>query len=255
MDVYMLFNAFPQSAKQPIAKRVELCRFTSSGTFDPAQYPTEDGLYDVYIVGGGGGARGPLNNGGTYRYADMWVGGGGGYAKLMRDLLVTSPVPVTIGAAGTIREWNSNMSAQRWEGGSDGGNTSFGTFGTANGGKRATDGGTGGSGGSGGAGYGCLLGGINGNDGAGTTYMSNSNGNTSFGQGGVGGGNVDYCPTNPYDGLQYGIGGNANARVFTRSGNSAYVCAPAINDNPGRGGGATASALAGICIIYGRPKS
>jgi len=256
----MLINAFPGGNVSN--KRVELCRFTASGTFNPADYPTADGLYDVYIVGGGGGARGRRYNGGSWQSGDLSAGGGGGYAKLLKNVAVTSSVAVAIGAAGTRRTWNSNTSYQVWEGGSDGGNTSFGTFGTANGGKRATDSGTGGDGGCGGAGFHSLIGGLNGNAGQGETYWC-GNDDTSNGVGGKGGGTSDYAPINPYDGLMYGIGGNSEARIYWMNNNktsagssymSTYINLPALNDNPGRGGGATADALPGICIVYGIPK-
>lgn len=45
--------------KEPIMYK-ELVRFTASGTFNPASYPTKDGRYDVIIQGAGGsGAWGP----------------------------------------------------------------------------------------------------------------------------------------------------------------------------------------------------
>lgn len=246
-----VINAFPSGGAND--KRVELCRFTTSGTFNPAEYPTADGLYDVYIVGGGGGARGRKYQGYDYEYDDMAAGGGGGYAKLLKNIAVTSNVAITIGAAGAQRTWNNGMDYQRWEDGSDGGNTSFGTFGTANGGKRATDYGTGGDGGCGGAGFGSLIGGLNGHDGDGEQYISGND--ASYGEGGKGGGTVDYTPINPYDGLMYGIGGNSELRVYGNARNrESYISAPALNDNPGRGGGATANALPGICIVYGIPK-
>ena len=246
-------NALPSAVSE--SSKVELCRFIKSGTFNPSQYPTADGKYDVYIVGGGGGARGRQYRGGYYEYSNIMAGGGGGYAKLLKDLTLNGSVAVTIGAAGTTRTWNNSMSSQEWEGGSDGGNTSFGKFGTANGGARATDSGTGGSGGSGGAGFGCLIGGINGNDGGSGSYESGFDGDYRDGSGGTGGGNVDYCPTNPYDGLIYGIGGNSEQRSYTKNGDDFFTNAPALNDNPGRGGGATASALPGVCIVYGIPKT
>ena len=52
--------------------RMELCRFTESGTFKPADYPTADGRYDIVLQGGGGG--GALTKYGTYVAA---TGGGG----------------------------------------------------------------------------------------------------------------------------------------------------------------------------------
>lgn len=256
----MLINAFPSRIQSN--QRVELCRFTESGTFDPADYPTADGLYDVYIVGGGGGQRLRQGVNVSWDSGDMAAGGGGGYAKLLKNIAVTSIVPVTVGAAGIRRRWENTTGLQGWEEGSDGGDTSFGTFGTANGGKRAADDGAGGDGGCGGAGFNCLIGGLNGNDGLGGRYWYDGNGTVKKGVGGKGGGTINYVPVNPYDGLMYGIGGNSELRLYwtdndTWTGwnsHSIYINFPALNDNPGRGGGATASALPGICIIYGIPK-
>ena len=233
----MLFNAFPQSAKQPIAKRVELCRFTSSGTFDPAQYPTEDGLYDVYIVGGGGGghlAQRPASS----------TGGGGGYAKLLKNLTVSDVVNVVIGSGGKLNIENPT----------NGGTTKFGTYGSVEGGK-ASGYYTGGDGGCGGAGLGGTFGGINGKDGTtGTLQVYISYDTDDFsGSGGTGGGNTAFCPCNPYDGQFYGIGGNATNNISSGTSNTSLGF-PTINDNFGRGGtGRDNNALSGGCIIYGIP--
>lgn len=73
----------------------ELVRFTSSGSFSPASYPTKDGTYDVIIVGGGGsGAWGAASNN-SY-------GGEAGGVRVLSGLPLISGVsyPVTIGAGG-----------------------------------------------------------------------------------------------------------------------------------------------------------
>lgn len=256
MDVYMLFNAFPQSAKQSTAERVELCRFTSSGTFNPVDYPTLDGLYDVYIVGGGGGSG--LNVYGLN--PPRGSGGGGGYAKLLKNLNITSQVAVTIGSAGK----NSKDTSSPAPG--NGGTTTFGTYGSAAGGKASTAS-NGGNGGCGGSGAGGLLGGIDGGDGASGTIKYNGP-NASIGvitgEAGTGGGTANYTPVNPYDGKSYGIGGNATACFWYAGSNSSsdslVIACPPINGNAGRGGGCIAKttqypALPGICIIYGVPKA
>lgn len=243
MDEYMLFNAFPQSAKQPIAKRVELCRFTSSGTFDPAQYPTEDGLYDVYIVGGGGG-------GFSYHSSGASTGGGGGYAKLLKNLTVSDVVNVVIGSGG--EGGYRSTSGVEEESPTNGGTTKFGTYGSAEGGK-ASGAYSGGDGGCGGAGLGGTFGGINGKDGTeGTLQYYRSYDTYDFsGSGGTGGGNTTFCPRNPYDGQFYGVGGNATNQISSGESNTSLGF-PAINDNFGRGGtGYSISALSGGCIIYG----
>lgn len=238
-----LINAFPQY-KKPTARRVELCRFTSSGTFDPAQYPTEDGLYDVYIVGGGGGSAITANANIGEQYGS---GGGGGYAAIIRDLELTAPVAVTIGTAGVNGKPSSS--------GTDGGATKFGAYKTVNGGKKASDN-TGGDGGCGGAGPGGSFGGIDGNNGSHGRLLINgvSNSLAKVGTGGTGGGNAQYCPTNPYDNKQYGIGGNAMYMIKGHD-NQAVLTFPPLNNNAGRGGTCHSDdkPLPGICIIYGRP--
>lgn len=245
----MLINAFPQALGQVIGSKVELCRFTQSGTFDPQQYPTTDGLYDVYIVGGGGGSRKYM------LYNDSKCsGGGGGYAKLLKNLKLSSRVAVTIGSSGNNgyeRESGSSLSSVA---STNGGTTKFGNYGSANGGEAAETSSRGGNGGCGGAAVGGNLGGLDGNDGSyGTVPGTSLSGNDSItGEPGKGGGNKDFCPTNPYDGQHYGIGGNA---VITAPKVPITSWFQPLNNNAGRGGTGYNEALPlpGICIIYGIP--
>lgn len=244
----MLINAFPGGNVSN--KRVELCRFTASGTFNPADHPTADGLYDVYIVGGGGGGYGLTYNGSASGRA-CFSGGGGGYAKLLSNISIASSVSVIIGAAGTDGNGYDDQDA------TDGGITKFGKN-EVSGGKHGNYG-AGGNGGCGGAGYNGSFGGVNGADGtAGQTPARYSGSSVVAGSAGKGGGTIDYCPRNPYDGQYYGVGGGSLASV--RDGNindlqdSSIINFPPINYNPGRGSGATAKALPGICIVYGIPK-
>lgn len=243
----MLINAFPGGNAN--SKRVELCRFTTSGTFNPAEYPTADGLYDVYIVGGGGGGYGRVSNysaGGRAYYC----GGGGGYAKLISNLKLTSTVAVTIGAAGKGGIDGYNEEDNR----TDGGTTKFGNNEAAGGKKGGYS--DGGDGGCGGAGRNGSFGGINGADGTGGYWGKGTSGSNVDGNGGKGGGTVDYCPKNPYDGEYYGVGGNGLISVADGLEHSdcSYTHFPPTNYNAGRGDGATANALPGICIVYGIPK-
>lgn len=72
----------------------ELARFTSSGTFRPAEHPARDGLYDVILIGGGGsGASGS---------ADWSYGGGAGYVRVISGLPLRAGASyaVTVGAGG-----------------------------------------------------------------------------------------------------------------------------------------------------------
>ncbi len=93
----------------------ELCRFTESGTFYPADYPTEGGLYTLVLQGGGGGGgRGTAHRGGS----------SGGYAVL-ETLLPGDSYPVTVGKGGAARYGVSNSSNAN---GNDGAETVFGPF-------------------------------------------------------------------------------------------------------------------------------
>lgn len=238
-----IINAIPV---QVPTKRVELCRFTTSGTFNPADYPTLDGLYDIYIVGGGGGGYYAL----TPNDSPYITGGGGGYAKWLKNLNITSTAAVTIGGAGSKSYYEWVNGSTEYHEGTNGGTSAIGTYGTAAGGTKAS-GSNGGNGGCGGAGVGGSFGGVDGNSGtSGKISSQYSASNTISGTGGTGGGNIDYAPTNPYDGKQYGIGGNANYTTAIYN-NNTILNFPALNNNAGRGGGANDESLPGICIIYG----
>lgn len=247
-----LINTFPDGVARGNMR--ELCRFTKSGTFNPVDYPTADGLYDVYIVGGGGGGFHFV----PFRDYAPDSGGGGGYAKLLKRLAISGSVAVTIGGAG-VGGRNNTMTSGSGNAvtATDGGVTRFGSYGSANGGKGTNTEYRGGDGGCGGAGLGGSFGGVDGQNGtAGEILTSGVNVNkTSSGTGGTGGGNVDYCPTNPYDDRQYGIGGNATYGVMGYDGAQSRLYFPPLNNNPGRGGSglSTYPALPGVCIIYGIP--
>lgn len=104
----------------------ELVRFTSSGSFDPAAYPTKDGTYDVIMVGGGGsGAWGSADNNS--------FGGESGGIRVLSGLPLISGVsyPVVIGAGGS--GVNVNPGATPARKGNDGGKTSFAGFSAAGG--------------------------------------------------------------------------------------------------------------------------
>ena len=246
----MLINAFPSGGASN--KRVELCRFTTSGTFNPAEYPTADGLYDVYIVGGGGGSYGSS----AWMDRSSYCGGGGGYAKLLKNLDVTNPTAVVIGAAGTHGGYSE------WENGSshivsptNGSATTFGTHSVNGGSCAGYD--SGGNGGCGGAGLNGIMGGIDGHNGsAGRISAGSSTNDRTLGIAGQGGGDTDYCPHNPYDDKSYGVGGNSMCalRDGTTYEYSSTLATLPTNYNAGRGGGYNAEALPGICIVYGIPK-
>lgn len=123
-------NALPGGQKQA-AKRVELCRFTASGTFDPANYPTVDGLYDVFI--GGAGQGGSRSSGATVKRKYDAAGGLGGRIRLIRDVAITASVAVIIGSGGNGAYYNDGAVAA-----ADGGGTTFGSHTAVGGGVSYT---------------------------------------------------------------------------------------------------------------------
>lgn len=84
-----------RNASQIGEKREELVRFTSSGVFNPAAYPTKDGKYDVIIQGAGGsGAWAPES-------ANPYGGEAGGIRVLSGlPLLAGMTYTVTVGVGG-----------------------------------------------------------------------------------------------------------------------------------------------------------
>jgi len=107
--------------------RRELCRFTTSGTFNPANYPSATGLYDILLLGGGG-------SGGSM-YSPINYGGSGGAAG---GMLFAGGVPmksgtsyaVTVGAGGaavTSPTNNDSMNSGK-KNGNAGGATSMAGF-------------------------------------------------------------------------------------------------------------------------------
>ena len=98
--------------------RVELCRFTESGTFKPADYPTADGRYDIVLQGGGGGGASILQNGTDVAYG----GSAGGYLCLSGITLIPEKAyPVTVGKGGAAISSSVHTDTP----GNDGGATAF----------------------------------------------------------------------------------------------------------------------------------
>jgi len=99
----------------------ELVRFTADGTFNPAEYPTRDGLYHVILQGGGGsGAYGTAAN-------KSYGGEAGGFLSVSRLPLrsgVRYPVKVGAGGQGFAPETGISIVGK----GYDGGATSFAGF-------------------------------------------------------------------------------------------------------------------------------
>lgn len=98
--------------------RVELCRFTQSGTFRPADYPTADGRYDIVLQGGGGSGASTQQSGTDVAYG----GSAGGYLSLSGITLIPEKAyPVTVGKGGAAITSGVNTSTP----GNDGGATAF----------------------------------------------------------------------------------------------------------------------------------
>jgi hypothetical protein len=119
----------PLSTKQAIAAQSSDAvteTFTTSGTFTKED---DDFAYMIELwAGGGGGANSPSN--GTAVYG----GGGGEYSsRLIPAFLIGATETVTIGAGGLGSPFGANQT-----GGTNGGNSSFGSFLSARGGFSAT---------------------------------------------------------------------------------------------------------------------
>lgn len=111
--------------QEPILRK-ELARFTASGTFNPASYPTKDGMYDIVLVGGGGsGAWGAEGN-------NSYGGESGGYLSVTNvSLLSGISYAVTVGEGGA--GVNVTPGATPAKNGKAGGATSFAGFSTPGG--------------------------------------------------------------------------------------------------------------------------
>lgn len=98
--------------------------FRSVGT---TNWVVPAGVKRVWVeVYGAGGGTSSFNQGASS--AKMWAGGGGGYAASYYDVTPGASIPVTVGAAGATGVNGA---------GTNGGDSSFGTFLTVGGGKSA----------------------------------------------------------------------------------------------------------------------
>lgn len=178
----------------PMQRKQEIARYTNSGTWT---VPTGITSVDVYVVGGGGGG--------------CTSGGGGGYCKLYRDVVVTpgEQVAIQIGAGGAAGNPAGNGGQSYFKNLSYAANGGLGGRIDGDAGGTRNGAGVGGNGGSGGGpAYHNVNSGIGGNGGShggpGYNYMVQSN---PILFAGIGGGNIDYTPVNPYDQIAYGCGG------------------------------------------------
>lgn len=99
--------------------RREVKRFTASGTFNPANYPSATGLYDIVLLGGGGS--------GGVRWTTGNYGTGGGSAA---GFLCAFGIPLKSGTSytATIGAGGAAISASAIVDGNAGGSTSFAGF-------------------------------------------------------------------------------------------------------------------------------
>jgi len=200
-----------QELAQP-QKKEFVAAFFESGIFRPADYGLQDATVDIFYMVGGGGGGGGLSRG----------GGGGGYCRLLRDILLAEEsYAIVIGSGGMGGTSAGGVATA-------GGRTiAFGE--TAEGGLGATSS-TGGRGGSGGGGS---PGGGGGFAGSGGQAGGASN-NTA---GAAGGGNITFCPVNPYDGIFYGCGGGGGNATGGGSGGPILGSDGVISRNGALGGG------------------
>lgn len=203
--------------------------FNTSGTWTkPA------GAKEVFIEGWGGGG----GSGGTTANNQSAGAGAGGYSyRWMQASDIASPVTVTVGSGGTPGTVGPTV-------GGDGGNSTFGTYLTAFGGKGSDVGGSPKNGGNGG-GFGTIsFVGANGTTGTAATPdygggagggiaggIASAGGNSIFGAGGGGGGSTGSTQgaggTSLYDGGAGGAGGGNHVGID--------------GSQPGGGGGGSGS--------------
>lgn len=119
--------------------------YPTPGTFAfaKADYPDHN-IYDVIVIGAGGGEGGGLHgndpDNGWETYAYGGAGGGGGFHRIRGVLdVLASSIDIIVGAAGAAGTDGADVPADATDGG-DGGFSSFGGFviaGGGEGGKRA----------------------------------------------------------------------------------------------------------------------
>lgn len=198
---------------------VDYQSFTSSGTWTKPEGFSADALVLVHMWGGGGGGHSNSNGAG---------GGGGGFNRLeMRLGALPSSVSVTVGAGGAV--------------GGAGGNTAFGSYGTAYGGGAG-----GGEAGPGGGGGGALGAGANGGAGGagggplgGATAGAGNNGNDSImggGSGGGGGSGVNTAGGSSFYGGGGGAGGRTGGNPNAPGGDSFWGGGGGSSNGSGAGG-------------------
>ena len=120
-----------------VTERVELARFDTPGeyTFDTAEHPTADGLYDVEVIGGGGA-------GGSVIGENKRGGGGGaGACVTAAGLRLSGAVEVNVGAGGAGSSGsNGSAGGESWFGPifAEGGGGGAGAIGIGGGGGGET---------------------------------------------------------------------------------------------------------------------
>lgn len=105
------------SALLPSKELLELARFTSSGTFDPSEYPTADGLYTIVLQGAGG-------SGGN---SSSCYGGSAGALNVVSNVPLPAKTFDVIVGAGGVPVYRHSSATERKEG-KDGGATQFGPY-------------------------------------------------------------------------------------------------------------------------------
>jgi hypothetical protein len=119
-------NAQIPAAQIPLTHK-ELCRFTASGTFKPADHPTRDGLYTIVLQGAGGGGSSVNDSTGTN--TSVQGGGAGGFAVIGNvPLDISKTYTVTVGTGGIGSTCGRNKIAHTEFVGEKGGDTSFDRF-------------------------------------------------------------------------------------------------------------------------------
>lgn len=186
-------------------------------------------------AGGGSGAAANEHTGGSAFSASG--AGGGEYIRVFLDASsITSPVTVTIGAGGAAVTCSQNSSSN----GNDGGNTTFGSYVTAHGGKAGGLAGSGSNASGGSGGSPIPIPGFYGTDGASTKngFYSAAGGGYIYSSTYLDGGN------SVFGGGGGGVGGtnsNGGTSVFGGNGGGGSQTTAAAGSTPAGGGGASFS--------------
>ena len=212
-------------------------RFKTSGTLTITNHGNTNGLYDIFLVGGGAGGADP-----NYSYSSNSIsaygGGGGGYTKTNKRVSLANSVYITIGSGGSANTngGNSSISDVSVSGGNKGTSNRYNTS-TMGNYVYYVLGGNGGSGG----GTGCYK-----------SYNYGATQNNCNGGSNGSNGNGAYSKVVGFDNIPGGSGQGTTTREFGESSGKLYAGGGGgsfvdLTNN----GGVSSNLNIGICIYGG----